>query len=120
MESATDVSKAVTPGHTQYHPGVAKAWVSVTFSAGTPSLAASHNISSVTDNGAGNTTVNFTTAFSAAGYAVAGLPEDAGTNYDIWGVTANKATGSYRVLTAGGSTEGVNDANFCLVFFGDQ
>jgi hypothetical protein len=120
MESAADVSKAVTPGRTQYHPGVAKAWASVTFSGGTPSLAASHNISSVTDNGAGNTTVNFTTSFSAASYAVAGLPEDAGTNYDIWGVTANKATGSYRVLTAGGSTEGVNDANFCLVFFGDQ
>jgi hypothetical protein len=120
MESATDMAKTVTPGRAQYHPGVAKAWASVTFSGGTPSLAVSHNISSVTDNGAGNTTLNFTTGFSTARYVVAGIPEDTNSNYDIWGVTANKATGSYRVLTAGGSTESVSDVNFCLVFFGDQ
>lgn len=120
METATDTSKMVTPGRAQYHPGVAKAWASVTFSGGTPSLAASYNVSSVTDNATGTTTVNFTTPFSAATYAVAGIPEDAGTNFDLWGVTANKATTSYRITTAGGSTEGVGDTNFCLVFFGDQ
>jgi hypothetical protein len=120
MEAATDTAKPVTPGRAQYHPGVAKAWASVTFSAGTPSLAASHNVSSVTDNAAGTTTINFTTAFSAATYAVAGIAEDSATNFDIWGVTANKATGSYRVITAGGSTESTADTNFCLVFFGDQ
>ena len=120
METATDTAKIITPGRAQYHPGVAKAWASVTISGGTPSPAASYNVSSVTDNAAGTTTVNFTTAFSAATYAVAGIPEDAGTNFDLWGVTANKAAGSYRVVTAGGSTEGVGDTNFCLVFFGDQ
>jgi hypothetical protein len=120
METATDTAKIVTPGRAQYHPGVAKAWASITFSGGTPSLAASYNVSSVTDNASGTTTINFTTAFSAATYAVAGMPEDAGTNFDLWGVVANKSTTSYRVVTAGGSTEGVGDTNFCLVFFGDQ
>ncbi|QEX23766.1 hypothetical protein FRZ61_37050 [Hypericibacter adhaerens] len=120
MESASDTTKLVTAGRAQFHPGVAKAWASVTLSGGTPSLAASHNVSSVTDNATGTTTVNFATAFSTATYTVAGIPEDAGTNFDLWGVSANKATSSYRVVTAGGSTEGVGDTSFCLVFFGDQ
>jgi hypothetical protein len=120
METATDMTKIVTPGRAQYHPGVAKAWAAVTISAGTPSLAASYNVSSVADNATGTTTINFTTAFSAASYAVAGIPEDAGTNFDLWGVSANKTASSYRVVTAGGTTEGVGDTNFCLVFFGDQ
>jgi hypothetical protein len=120
METATDTTKIVTPGRAQYHPGVAKAWAAVAMSGGTPSLAASYNVSSVTDNATGTTTINFATAFSAATYAVAGIPEDAGTNYDLWGIGANKAVGSYRVVTAGGSTEEVGDTNFCLVFFGDQ
>jgi hypothetical protein len=120
MKTATDTAKIVTPGRAQYHPGVAKAWAAVTISGGTPSLAASYNVSSVTDNAAGTTTINFTTAFSAATYAVAGIPEDAGTNFDLWAVSANKTASSYRVVTAGGSTESVADTNFCLVFFGDQ
>jgi hypothetical protein len=48
-----------------------RAWV--TFNgAGTPAIRASGNVSSITDNGVGNYTVNFTTAMPDADYTVVG------------------------------------------------
>ena len=61
MESASSNAVAATPGTTQYHPGVVKARGTWSV-AGT--LDSSYNISSVTDTGAGDWTVNYTTAFS--------------------------------------------------------
>lgn len=46
----------------------ARAWVSFNGS-GTPSIRASGNVSSITDNGVGDFTINFTTAMSDANYA---------------------------------------------------
>jgi hypothetical protein len=40
-------------------------------------IANSHNVSSVTDNGVGDWTVNWTVAFAASSYAVAGCTSDA-------------------------------------------
>jgi hypothetical protein len=49
--------------------GSAKAWI--TFNGtGTPSITASFNVSSITDNGVGNYTLNFTNAFTDANYAM--------------------------------------------------
>lgn len=51
--------------------GIAKAWVQ--FAGGTtPSINGSFNVSSITRNGSGDYTVNFTTALPNANYAVAG------------------------------------------------
>jgi hypothetical protein len=47
-----------------------KAWVRFNASSGTPIIDASYNVSSITDNGVGYYTVNFTTALSDANYAV--------------------------------------------------
>ena len=54
------------------YSGIAKAWV--TFTGNTPScsILASFNISSVSYNGAGSYTVNFTTAMPDSYYAVSG------------------------------------------------
>ena len=49
-----------------------KAWVNFN-GTGTVSIRGSANISSITDNGAGNYTLNFTTALADANYAVAGF-----------------------------------------------
>jgi hypothetical protein len=48
-----------------------KAWVNFN-GVGTVAIRASYNVSSVTDNGTGRYTVNFTTAMTDANYAVAG------------------------------------------------
>ncbi len=47
----------------------AKAWINFD-GTGTPAIRASFNVSSITDNGTGNYTVNFTTAMSDVNYAV--------------------------------------------------
>jgi hypothetical protein len=48
-----------------------KAWVNFN-GTGTPAIRGSYNVSSLTDNGVGDYTVNFTTAMTDANYAVAG------------------------------------------------
>ena len=52
--------------------GSAKAWVNFN-GTGTVAIRASFNVSSITDNGAGDYTVNFTTAMPDANYSVTGL-----------------------------------------------
>ena len=49
-----------------------KAWVNFN-GTGTVAIRESYNVSSITDNGTGNYTVNFTTAMPDANYAVDGL-----------------------------------------------
>jgi hypothetical protein len=48
--------------------GLAKAWVNFN-GTGAVAIRASYNVSSITDNGTGDYTVNFTTAFADANYA---------------------------------------------------
>jgi hypothetical protein len=50
--------------------GLCKAWVNFN-GTGTVAIRASYNVSSITDNGVGDYTVNFTTALADANYAVA-------------------------------------------------
>ncbi len=68
METATSTTTAVTPGRTQYHPGVAKFWINAN-GAGT-AVNASHNVTSITDTNTGRLTVTIATDFSSADYAV--------------------------------------------------
>lgn len=51
--------------------GIAKAWVNFN-GTGTVAIRSSFNVSSITDNGTGNYTVNFTTAMPNANYATVG------------------------------------------------
>lgn len=99
---------------------VAKAWVSFDASSGTPVVGESFNVSSITDNGVGDFTINFTTAFAASTHAAAGMAgnNDASNhlNLDLWGVSG-KAAGSCRVSVWSGV--GLVDAkHVTAVFFG--
>jgi hypothetical protein len=55
----------------QIYNGAAKAWVNFN-GTGTVAIRASFNVSSITDNGTGDYTVNFTTALVDANYSVSG------------------------------------------------
>ena len=59
--------------------GVAKAWI-VYDGAGTNEIRSSFNVTSVTDNGTGDYTFNFTTAFADAKYVIVGTPFANGTS----------------------------------------
>ena len=74
MEAATSNTVAATPGTMNFHPGTAKFWVCTT-GGGTPSIATSHNVTSITDTGTGDLRVTIDTDFSSANWcaSVCGL-----------------------------------------------
>lgn len=122
MEAATAGAAHVSPRRTQYHPGVAKAWVNFN-GTGTVAIRSSYNVSSITDNGTGDYTVNFTTNMSDANWAAAGFAGDTGTTAGL-GVTggtnvSQTAAGlRFDVRTYAGS---LNDTTLVHVLcFGDQ
>jgi hypothetical protein len=73
-----------------------KAWVNFN-GTGTVAIRASLNVSSITDNGTGDYTVNFTTAISDANYAVAGMTYDNGSNIRIISQSGDQVAGSRRI-----------------------
>lgn len=66
-EAGTADTVAITPLSANWHPGAAKAWLECDV-AGT--INASHNITSITDTGAGVVTVTLATDFSSTSYVV--------------------------------------------------
>jgi len=65
MEAASSLALVVTPGRQQLHPSSVKGWA---YFGVTGNLAASYNVTSVTDNGIGDATVNWGTDFSTANH----------------------------------------------------
>jgi hypothetical protein len=75
-----------------------RAMCQVNVSGGTPSAVHSFNLSSITDNGVGDFTINFTNALFDANYLVTGSTAgNAGNNGSV--VTTTRSTGSCRVST---------------------
>lgn len=92
--------------------GSAKAWVNFN-GTGTVAIRASFNVSSVTDNGAGDYTVNFTTAMADANYAVLATGQfDDSTVNPIIKVSGpiSPTTSAARIQSTNSGTSGVSDA----------
>ena len=64
-----------------------RAWVNFN-GTGTVAIRASGNVTSITDNGTGNYTVNFTTAMPDANYSVAGWANDSNSGGNVTIVSA--------------------------------
>lgn len=105
------------------NPMLAKAWVKFTAGGGTPTIADSFNVSSITDDGVGDHTVNFTVAFDSANYTYAGFANRPSVTspgvvggYD----TATHLAGSCRhtFYHLSGSAQDMDAAG--IVYFGDQ
>lgn len=83
----------------------ARAWVNFN-GTGTVAIRASGNVSSITDNGTGDYTVNFSTAMSDANYAINGATGNTNPTVDgsvsaqvDLGLPATKTTTSARIYT---------------------
>ena len=117
MEAASASTVFATPGNTNWHPGVAKVWIKA---AGNGSAATvSHNITSVTDNGAGDLTVTIATDFSGADYVIVASVDwtsGVGKFCTVTGPVAGAFT--LKSFNAAGGA-GDPDAYFA-VCFGDQ
>jgi len=78
--------------HSDVNSGVAKAWVNFN-GTGTVAIRESYNVSSITDNGTGDYTINFTNAMTDANYSTVYTTGDVdGANY--WGPIAYTNTQS--------------------------
>jgi len=89
-----------------------RAWVNFN-GTGTVAIRTSGNVSSITDNGTGDYTVNITNAMSDANYAVCaiGYSDNAGLTLDIYLSEATVPTASlFRVRSLQTSTTAANDA----------
>lgn len=125
MEAATSPTLIVTPGRQHFHPGHPKAWVSCGVAA---DIQQSYGVASLTDNGTGDVTVTFTTAFAAATYAALVTVEMTATTYAVANARSphirfgGRATGSCRFDCIDGAvtTQVIKDpTTWHIVFFGD-
>jgi hypothetical protein len=114
---ASNASLMTTPSGTA--PGyLARAWVNFN-GTGTVAIRASGNVSSITDNGTGDYTVNFTTAMPDANYAVSsfGSLNAGGWGYVVFDRGAY-LTSSVRVqCSATNAFAGVDLANVTVSIF---
>jgi hypothetical protein len=91
---------SVNSGNLQFNSGYGsvataygcRAWVNFN-GTGTVAIRASGNVSSITDNGTGNYTINFTNALPDANYALAAMGTSSGVD---------AAAGTYSIYAAGG------------------
>jgi hypothetical protein len=117
MEAETAVAKFVPPDLVKNSPGVAKAWVKYEQDSG-HSAADSYNVTSVIDNGVGQTTIAWGTDFGDADYAVTGSSVN-GEVIDF--LESSIAAGSIDARTRGMSdNSAVDNSNNWVVAFGDQ
>ena len=104
--------------------GSAKAWVNFNGN-GTVAIRGSMNVGSITDNGSGDYTANFTAAMSDANYAMTACAEvvnGSGTQINSVGTLRVSSgtsyyTGSIRVVTNEGTTQRVDSGVVSLAIF---
>lgn len=80
----------------------ARAWLRQNNNSGTPEIVDSGNVSSITDNGTGDYTMNFTTAMSSTNYCAIGHARFGGWYGDLRAQTFN--TGSFNYITGRSET----------------
>lgn len=119
QETGTSNAVAVTPGTQHFHPSSAKAYAFVTLSGGTPTVTTGYNIASITDNGTGDWTINFTTAFSTADFICVGTSYIATPGARYFFNIISKTVSSVRVQIWSETDGALKDANFDIVCFGD-
>ena len=96
---------------------MARAWVNFN-GTGTVAIRASGNVSSITDIGTGDYTVNFTTAMPDANYSFVGMAQDSATKMSIAGNASGVAptTTTLRVNTSSGNAgTGTLDSTFVSI-----
>ena len=118
--SATERMRIDSSGNLQFNSGYGsvataygcRAWVNFN-GTGTVAIRASGNVSSITDNGTGFYTVNFSTSMPDANYSWNGSVQrlDSGTNSvgGVYGVLNQQAAGSYQIRTSWADNGGTLD-----------
>jgi len=119
LETGTSTVVYTSPGRQQYHASAAKVWAKITYSGGTPSTAVSYNVTSLTDEAIGRTTVTIATDMSSADYATVVTGRASSGIFDGGVDTATgQAAGSVRIAMLDNGTYA--DQEHYVVCYGDQ
>lgn len=126
-ETGTSTTSYTSPLNQQYHKSSAKAWA-IFVGSGTVNLVDNYNVSSITDNGTGDYTLNFTTSFSGQWYACAGMGQSDqggsdGSGNVVVSIRRQNTTpvaGSLRIRTLDLDGTAVDASRVMVVCFGDQ
>ena len=115
IEGETATAKFVPPDLVKHSPGVAKVWCNITAAGalGSPD----YNVSSVTDTGTGDRTINFTVSFSGTVYSPTSTLSNEGDH--MHPAYRNIATGSVRFIVADASADKQDIISFNTIH-GDQ
>ena len=124
--AGTDTTRAITPSTLRNGFNASgsapvyacRAWVNFN-GTGTPAIRASGNVSSITDNGAGDYTINFTTAMSDANFAaIASCSDDAsGSNIPGSVSIVSQTTSTVRLLVRDSGSGAVDRVSVhCAIF----
>lgn len=100
--------------------GYAKAWVRFNATTGTPVIGASFNVTSITDNGVGDFTINLTLALTDANYSAVGSAGDNAAAQHLMsvGYTTAPSSSALRVATTNPATGATVDCiNNSVVLF---
>jgi hypothetical protein len=98
--------------------GVARAWVNFNGTTSPINIRASYNVSSITDNGVGNYTVNFTNAFADTNYAWCGnwgSNSAAAANQASVFEYGTRSTSHVNILTTGSNTATLGDRLYVML-----
>lgn len=115
QEAGTEAAKYVAPLTQQYHPSAAKGWAKFNAAA---SISVSYNVTSITDDGTGEATVNWATDFSTANYTALGSPDTTNTSSFRF---QSSAAGSIQIDHFTVTTPTLVDPDYYyVVAFGDQ
>jgi len=124
VEAATSLTKLVPAGRIKNNPGVAKSGVLLD-QTGTLTNLASFGVSSLTDNGVGDTTINFSTAFSSANYIFAsaigrGANVSEQPYYIIAPYSSTPTASAFRLFVLNSAFAAEDVSYVSMVFYGDQ
>jgi hypothetical protein len=119
QEAASATNVYVAPATQHLHPGHPKFWAYVTVSGGTPTLASSYNVTSITDTALGQLTVTIGTDFSSANWVHSVNIERGSAGTDTTNAR-NKAAGSILLEAREATAGAIDPAAWNVMGFGDQ
>jgi hypothetical protein len=118
QQTATSTTTVVTPAQQQSHPSADKAWVR--FTGSTAAISDSFNVTSVSRAGAGNYTINFTTAFANTNYGCVGTAEDNAQNIIIKTTPTGKTASAQPLFAVNLSATTVDPDKATIICKGTQ
>lgn len=120
-ETNTSTTKTLSIANLKYHPAMTKCLAHVSYSAGTPTLNESLNITSITDTNTGRLTITIATDFSSATYPYQCSSEAPSGGSELFTNvrTGTQAAGSIEITTQNSGGVDTDPAAITFAAWGD-